>query len=297
MPSERLEVVVLLREVIDPRPPVRLSGNGAAIRAAGLRRIVNPADLSALEVAVGLGGARAAITAVAAGDAGLDDALRLALAMGASRAVRIRDEAVRGGDALAESRVLRRVLEVLGPALFLSGSRLADRGDDPAAALAAASAGLALTSGALSVAVEGERAVVLRKAEKGWRQRVHLRLPCAVLVDAAAVEPRYPGLPEVLGALEATIEEWGIAELGLPPWALGADGAALRPAGLGFPRPDPLRVATPDPVLPAHERVRALFSGGVRPRAGRVHSGSAEESVRRILALLADEGILPGRTP
>lgn len=293
MPPMRLEVVVLVREVRDPRLPVRLAGNGATVRSTGLRHVVNPADLSAIEVAVGLSGAHSTVTAVAVGDEGLDDALRLALAMGASRAIRIWDESIRGGDALAESRVLRRVLEVLRPSLFLTGSRLLDRGDDPAAALAAAGVGMACAGGALSLAIEGEQAEVVRKAEKGWRQRVQFRLPGAVLVDAAAAEPRYPDLPAVLSALGATVEAWGLGELGLPAWELGSDGAALRPAGLAFPRSDPLRVETPDPALPAHERVRALFSGGIRPRAGRIHFGGAQESVRRISDILAEEGLLP----
>jgi electron transfer flavoprotein beta subunit len=61
-----------------------------------------------------------------------------------------------------------------------------------------------------------------------------------------------------------------------------------------LPRPDPLRLAAPDPSLPGHERVRALFSGGIRARAGHMHFGSAEETVSRILELFAEEGLLPG---
>src|SRR6266508_4048158 len=97
-----------------------------------------------------------AVTAVAIGDARLDDALRLALAVGAGRAVRVWDDAMRDGDAAADATVLQRVLEIVRPALFVSGHRLLDRGDDPAAALAAARFGMPCVGAALSCALRGD---------------------------------------------------------------------------------------------------------------------------------------------
>ncbi len=288
------DVLVLLREVRDPRPPVRLEGGGAAIRETGLRRTVNPADLAALEVALRIAGRTGArVTALAIGDARQDDALRLALSMGAGRAVRVWDDALEAGDAVADAAVLARVLEVVHPGLFFTGHRLLDRGDDPAAALAAARRGMPCASAALSCALGAEGVEVLRKAEKGGRERVAAPLPCAVLFDATAAEPRYPALPAVLAALDAELERWGLAELGLPSFAVGFDGAVLRPAGLAAPRSDPLRVPTPDPTLPGHERVRALFSGGIRPRGGKMRFGGCDEVVERLLAIFAEEGLVP----
>lgn len=298
MASELHDIVVLLREVRDPRPPVRLEGGGAAVREIGLRRVVNPADLSALEVAVGLAEASGAtVTAVAVGDERLDDSLRLAVSMGAARGIRVWDDAIPEGDAVAEARVIGRILEVVRPALFFTGYRLLDRGDDPSAALAAAGHGMPCTSGALSCSVGPDRIEVVRKAEKGGRQRISARLPCAVLFDASAAVPRYPELSAVLAGMAATIEHWGIADLGLPARRLGFDGALLRPAGLSFPRPDPLRVPAPDATLPGPERVQALFSGGIRPRGGRMSFGNAAEAVQRILRIFAEEGLVPGESP
>ena len=294
MACELDDIVVLLREVLDPRPPVRL-GSGGAVRETGLRRLVNPADLSAVEVAVTLArecGAR--VTAVAIGDERLDESLRLALAMGAARGVRVWDGALADGDAVADAAVLRRVLEVIRPALFLTGHRLLDRGDDPAAALAAASHGLPCTSAVLSCELAPDGVELVRRAEKGGRQRLGSTLPCAVLVDATAAEPRYPDLAAVLAAMAAPLERWGIAELGLPASRLGFDGAVLLPAGRTSPRSDPLRVPTPDPSLSGPERVRALFSGGIRPRGGRMSFGSAEEAAERLFGILVEEGLVPG---
>ncbi len=294
MGCEVHEVVVLLREVLDPRPPIRLEHTRTEVRETGLRRLVNPADLSALEMAATVGeGCGARVTAIAIGDERLDDTLRLALSAGATRAIRVWDEAMQGGDTVADAAVLGRVLQVLEPTLFFTGYRLVDRGDDPAAALAAANRGMPFVTAALSFRLVEGGAEIVRKAEKGGRQRLLATLPCAVLFDGAAAEPRYPALPAVLAAMEAPLELWGIADLGLPAWEMGFDGGVLCPAGLAFPRSNPLRVPTPDPSAPGHERVRALFSGGIRPRGGRIHFATTDEAVSRILAIFAEEGLLP----
>ena len=50
MAIKNLHILVLLREVSDPRPPARVITRGAGISDRGLRRIPNPADLVALEL-------------------------------------------------------------------------------------------------------------------------------------------------------------------------------------------------------------------------------------------------------
>ena len=293
MATKATEIVVLLREVRDPRPPVRLAEQGVAVRDTGIRRIANPADLAALEVAVGLAESKGAqVTALAVGPERLDDTLRLALSLGAGRALRVWDDGMSGGDAVAEGRVLRRVLEILRPSLFFTGGRLLDRGDAPAAALAASALGMPYTNAALSFFLDSNQAQVVRKAERGGRQRVAMTLPCCILFDAGAAEPRYPDLDAVLLSLDAAVELWGVPELGLPAADLGFAGAVLRPAGVAFPRPAPLRVPTPDASLPGHERVRALLSGGIRAREGRMHFVTPEETVGRLLDIFAEEGLL-----
>lgn len=293
MAAEPLHIAVLVREVRDPRPPVRLAEHGAAVRDTGSRRIANPADLTALEIAVSLSEARAArVTALAVGPERVDEALRLALALGAARALRIWDDGMHGGDAVAEARVLQRFLEIERPALFFTGSSLLDCGDDPSVALAAAATEAPFTNAALSLEVEAHQVRVLRKAARGARQKVTLTLPCAVLFDPTAAEPRYPDLDAVLESLHAQVEVWGLPELGLPAVALGFAGAVLRPAGVEFPRPDPIRVPTPDAGLPGHERVRALLSGGIRAREGRMHFGTPEEATERLLEIFTEEGLL-----
>ncbi|NOY12859.1 MAG: electron transfer flavoprotein subunit beta, partial [Deltaproteobacteria bacterium] len=66
MSNNPIQIVVLLRETCDPRPPVRLTADGYGVCERGLRRIANPADLCALEQALRLAEAQnGTVTAVA----------------------------------------------------------------------------------------------------------------------------------------------------------------------------------------------------------------------------------------
>ncbi|GAB4263949.1 MAG: hypothetical protein Kow0092_15240 [Deferrisomatales bacterium] len=296
MAAKPFRMLVLLREVIDPRPPAQVSEEGAMIRDRGLRRVANPADLAALEEALLLAESRPAeVTALAVGPPRLDDLLRLALSMGAHGAVRVWDaaHALEGADAAAEATVLRRCLEICRPDAFFTGSRLLDRGDDPAPALACARGGMPHVNAAVGVRLADGVLRVTRKADRGARQELELPVPGGVFFEAGFREPRYPAFEALLGALEAEIQVWGLAELGLPATAVGEAAARLPPVGYGFPRPSPVRVPTPDARLPAHERIAALLSGGIQPREGRIHFGSAAEAVEGLLGIFSREGLLP----
>lgn len=295
MSDKKLHILVLLRETCDPRPPARAMAQGAAIRDRGLRRLVNPADLGALEQALHLADVLPAeVTALAVGPERLEDTLRLAHSMGAGRAIRVWDGSLRGADAVAEARILARVVEILRPDLLFSGSRLLDQGNDPAPSLAVARLGIPYLGEAVAFTLHQQEIEVLRKGDRGARLRVTASLPAAVFFEEGLTEPRYPDQEAVFNALEAKIETWGQPELGLPFWELGAAGALLTEGEYATPRPNPLRVVTPDAALPAYDRILALLSGGIRPREGRMHFGSAEETAEALFRRFQAEGLLSG---
>ncbi|HLO24599.1 MAG TPA: electron transfer flavoprotein subunit beta, partial [Geobacteraceae bacterium] len=278
MPYKNLDILVLLRESSDPRPPARVITRGAAISDRGLRRVPNPTDLAALEEALVLKdrvGAR--VTVLAIGPDRLDDTLRLACSMGSDRLIRFWDHGLDGSDAVADARVLARILAILSPSFVFTGSRLMDRGDDPVPALAAAASGLPCITAAVSLTLKKDGAEALRKGDRGSRQQVASPLPCMVLFEEGQ-SPRYPSVEAITRSLTATVETWEMANLGLPFWEAGATGAYLSTAEYGVPRPDPVRVVTPDPQLPAFERILSLLSGGIKAREGKTHVLSPDET-------------------
>ncbi|HEX9079558.1 MAG TPA: electron transfer flavoprotein subunit beta, partial [Desulfuromonadaceae bacterium] len=222
MPNDNLHILVLIRETSDPRPPARVITRGAAISERGLRRIPNPLDLAALEEAFRLKeqtGAR--VTVLTIGPARLDDTVRLAHAMGADRGIRLWDHNLEGGDAVADARVLGRCVELLAPTLVFSGNRLLDRGDDPVPPLAAAMRAMPCLSAAVSLTLTRDGVEVLRTSDRGGRQVVTAPFPCTILFGEGGT-PRYPSIDAVAEALDATVETWDMARLGLPFREAGA---------------------------------------------------------------------------
>ncbi len=297
MPNTKLTILVLLRETKDPRPPARVTTRGAAISERGLRRMPNPADLAALEEALCLKDMRGAqVTVLALGRERLDDTLRLAYSMGADRAIRFWDHGLEGGDDVADARVLARIVSILAPSLLFTGNRLVDRGDDPVPALAAAATAMPCISAAVLLVPGSATVEVQRKSDRGARQAISAALPCAILFEEVRT-PRYPSIDDITASLTADIEKWDLSHLGLPFWEIGAAGACLAAAEFGVPRPDPTRVVTPDPSLPAFERILSLLSGGIKARSGKLNNLSADETATALLRIFREEGIAAEVTP
>ncbi|MGB9082354.1 MAG: electron transfer flavoprotein subunit beta [Desulfuromonadaceae bacterium] len=292
MPDNKLDILVLLRESNDPRPPARVTVRGAAISDRGLRRIPNPADLAALEEALCLKDTLGAkVTVLAIGPERLDDTLRLAFSMGADRAIRFWEHGLEGGDSVADARVLARIVSILSPSLVFTGNRLTDRGDDPVPALAAAASAMPCITAVVSFVPRNDRMEVQRASDRGARQIVTAQLPCSILFEEVRT-PRYPSVDALTRALSASIEKWELSNLGLPFWEIGAVGAYLAAADYGVPRPDPTRVVTPDPSLPAFERILSLLSGGIKARAGKQNHLSADDTASALVRIFREEGLI-----
>jgi electron transfer flavoprotein beta subunit len=295
--TEQKTIAVLLRLANDPRPPARIATEGARIRSRGIRQIPNPADLTALEEALALAAPlKATVVVFGYGDWRMDDLLRLGLSLGATRAVRLGGEGMEWGDATANARLLERTLQILDPVLFVTGDRMVDRGDAPAVAMATAWRSIPTVNRVLTSTLKTDGLEVLRKADRGGRQRVRTPLPCALLVAGEAREVSYPPLESVMASLETKIEFWGLPELGLSEHAIGKAGSYLEAGRFVTPRPDPIRVVTPDATLPAFERIISLLSGGIAAREGKMHLGSADDAVTGLMRVFASAGLLPEAT-
>ena len=292
MHENKLDILVLLRESSDPRPPAGVTTRGAGISERGLRRVPNPADLAALEEALNLKDMlKARVTVLAVGPDRLDDTLRLGFSMGADRGIRFWDHGMEGGDAVADARVLARITTILAPDLVFTGNRMMDRGDEPVPALAAAATGMPCISAVVKVIPKKERIEAERKSDRGARQTVTAPLPCTILFEEVRT-PRYPAVEKVTQSLNMPIETWALSNLGLPFREIGASGARLAAAGFGTPRPDPVRVVTPDPRLPAFERILSLLSGGIKAREGKLHQLSVDDTAAGLIQLFQEEGLL-----
>jgi electron transfer flavoprotein beta subunit len=211
--------------------------------------------------------------------------------MGADRAIRFWDHGLDGGDDMADAKVLARIVSIIAPTFFFTGNRLVDRGDDPVPALAAAATVMPCISAAVALVPGNKSVQVQRKSDRGARQIVGATLPCAVLFEEVRT-PRYPSIDAITASLSTNIEKWDLSHIGLPFWEIGAAGAYLTAADFCVPRPDPVRVVTPDPSLPAFERILSLLSGGIKARSGKLNQLSTDDTTTALMHIFREEGLL-----
>jgi electron transfer flavoprotein beta subunit len=229
-----MKIAVCVKEVPESTAPRRIDP-GTMRLDRGVEATLNPWDLSAVEEALRLAeGDGGEVVCVSMGPERATASLRKALAMGASRAVLVADEAAAGSDAVATSRVLAKALEREDADLVLFGQQGADSDGAVLWAAVADRLRLPLISQAASLSVEGGTARVKRQTEHGY-DVIEAPLPCVVAVSDAINEPRYPSLKGIMGAKSKPQDVLSLADVGLDAQAAGDAGSGTTVLALGEP--------------------------------------------------------------
>ena len=196
---------------------------------------LNRFDANAVEEALRLkGDGDGEVVVVSMGPEKAADSLRKALAMGADRAVLVRDDAAAGADLVATSRVLAGALAREEADLVLFGQQASDA--DGAVLWAAVAERLRrpVVSQAAEVAVADGRVRVKRQTEFGY-DVIEAPLPAVVAVSDAINEPRYPSLKGIMGAKKKPFETLTVSDTGVDASDAGEAGSRTEVLALGAP--------------------------------------------------------------
>ncbi len=212
-----MKIVVCVKQVPDSAAKVVVENGTVTWGDAPL--VINPWDEYAVETALlqkeALGGE---VTAITLGGEGAKEALKHALAMGASDAILISDPTMSESDSQSVARVLAAAIQKLGDVKVAFFGRQAIDGDmGVTAAQTARALGwpmLSLVSVINSLDPAAGTIRVGRATEEG-RQVVEAKLPAVVSVGKDIAEPRYPSFMGIRKASRAEIPTWSLAELGI----------------------------------------------------------------------------------
>lgn len=257
-----MDIIVCLKQVPDTETKIKIRGDSKGIETDGIKWIISPYDEFAVEEGLRVkekhGGT---VTLVSLGPQRVVDALRTGLAMGADKAIHLKDESLEGGDSLSTARALAKAIQGVPHDLILTGRQAID---DDAAQLAPVLAellGIAQATFVAKLEIDPAKktAVAQRVIEGGAREVLELSLPAVVSVTKGINEPRYASLPGIMKAKQKPIQEATAASLGLPAGEVGAAGAKLKVVGMSYP---PERTAGKkiegEPEAQAKELVRLL---------------------------------------
>jgi electron transfer flavoprotein beta subunit len=223
-----LHTIVCLKVV--PRPEeVKVDPVKHTIDRAGVRSVINPPDMNALELALSLKDRHAGtVTLLSMGPPFVEPYLRLALMMGADRAVLLSDMAFAGSDTLATTYILAKAIEKIGACdLVLCGEESSD------GATAQVPAGIAewLDASQITFALDleffpFEEAVQGRRELRGGYEIVRSILPCVVSVRGGINEPRFLNYARRQWSLkEAPVEVWNAKQIQADPALIGYPGS------------------------------------------------------------------------
>jgi electron transfer flavoprotein beta subunit len=232
-----MNVIVCVKQIPDPALPGALDASSNTLVRDG-KLILDESDSYGVEMALQLvdaaGGGEVSLVSMA--PSGEVSGLRTALAMGASRAVLVSDDALAGADALTTAKVLAAAVKRLGDAdLVIAGTESSDGYTGTVPEQMAEVLGVPSVTFAKSVAVEGGSVKVNRQTEAGYDEVV-CPTPCVVSVTAGVVEPRYPSFKGIMAAKSKPVDVVTAADLGVAPvsWEqriVSVEAAPAREAG------------------------------------------------------------------
>lgn len=241
---------------------------------------VSDADRAALEIGLRLAEARHdTVDVIALGPVAADEALRQALAAGATTARRIDASTSLRSEAIAEALATAIRSASDGPAIVVCGDYSMDRGSGAVPAFLADALDARQALGLIAVDTRSDPLVVVRRLDGGRRERLEVEAPAVISVEGSVARLRRASLTAELAAAEAIIETLA-----------GPIGPIDEPAATGPYRPR-ARVLPAPSGTSAFDRIRMLTGGdGGESGHGETVVLEPAAAAARILDALTDWG-------
>ncbi len=293
-----MRILVCVKWVLDTDGTIPVDAEANAIVQTGLPWMVSPHDRLALEEAARMkeAGICGHVTALCLGPAPAAEALRVALAAGADRAIHICDPGLQSADSCAAGIVLAKAIMALGLEyhLIFCGARAADTNAGMAGPAIASQLHLPFVTEVDKIELSGrDRALARKKLEAGDKAIVEVPLPALLTIETGINRPRYLKLRAKLLAARHPIETYDLKDLGL-----ASDDPVLAPRtsiiAVGPPRPRGKKLFTPDSSLSAAERMRQLMSGGATQKSSSgLLEGDPQTLATKCVQFLKEKNLLP----
>ncbi|UCG25137.1 MAG: electron transfer flavoprotein subunit beta/FixA family protein [Chloroflexota bacterium] len=228
--------IVTCVKVTPKAEEIRVDPETKLLERAGARSEINPPDMNAVELALGLKdrhGGR--VNLLSMGPPLFEPHLRDVLAMGADHVYLMSDQAFAGADTLATTYTLARAIEKLGGAdMVICGEESSDGATGQVPPGLAEWLGAGLISGVNSVTLDLQQRVAHGRREiSGGYEMLEVDLPCVLSVKTAANEPRFMDYRiKSWAQLKEQVTIWTSADLEADPNLIGLTGSPTRVSGL-----------------------------------------------------------------
>ncbi|OAH56181.1 MULTISPECIES: electron transfer flavoprotein subunit beta/FixA family protein [Bacillaceae] len=209
-----MNIYVLMKRTFDTEE--KISINGGQIEEDGAEFIINPYDEYAVEEAIQIRDAHEGeVTVVSVGSEEAGKQLRMALAMGADKAVLINTEDdLKEGDQFTTAKILVEYFKDKEVDLILAGNVAIDGGSGQVGPRIADMLGIPYVTTITNIDIDGPNVFVTRDVE-GDSEMIKTSLPLLVTCQQGLNDPRYPSLPGIMKAKKKPLEELELDDLDL----------------------------------------------------------------------------------
>ncbi|MBK7664763.1 MAG: electron transfer flavoprotein subunit beta/FixA family protein [Sterolibacteriaceae bacterium] len=209
-----MKVLVPVKRVIDYNVKPRVKADGSGVDLANVKMSMNPFDEIAVEEAIRLkeAGLATEIIAVSCGVTACQETLRIALALGADRAILVESDAEL--QPLAVAKILKALCDRESPQIVICGKQAIDDDANQTGQMLAALLGWGQATFASKVVIADGKATVTREIDGGL-ESLKVALPAVISTDLRLNEPRYATLPNIMKAKKKPLETVKPADLGV----------------------------------------------------------------------------------
>lgn len=262
-----MEIVVCIKRVPDTaESEVKIDSTGKDIVKEGLAFNINEADNYALEEALlikeEMGGT---VTLVTMGSPEAEETIKMGLAKGADKAVRLDDPAFAESDGQATARVLASAIKNMEYDLVLTGCIATDNWYSQVGPALAEMLGIPHASMVTKEEIKDKKVHAFRELEGGLLEKLEIELPAVLSIQTGINEPRYASIMGIAKASKKEIELKGINDLGLKEDQVGTKGSKTSIEKL---------------ELPVQEKMAELISG------------SPDDAAEKLSGILKERGLV-----
>lgn len=200
-----MKVAVCVNHVPDTETKVKVGPDNLTIDRTGVNYMLSPYDEFGVEEGLRIRDKfKGEVVILSLGSESHKETLRKALAMGADKAILLKDEQPRDSYGIASG--LAAELRQLAPDVILFGKQSIDYDNAQVGTLVAEMLGLPSVSVIVKLEIQDGKAVCEREIE-GGQEIVETKLPAVFMAQKGLNEPRYPSLKGIMAAKSKPIEE------------------------------------------------------------------------------------------
>ncbi|MDQ7778780.1 MAG: electron transfer flavoprotein subunit beta/FixA family protein [Planctomycetota bacterium] len=206
-----MRVCVCIKRVPDTAANIRIGSDGKTIDPGGVEFVMSPYDEIAIEQALRLkeSAGQGEVVVVSLGPSEAAATLRSGLAMGADRAVLLKDP-MKYRDPYGVASTLAEELKKMSFDMLLFGKQAVDDDCCQVGSIVAALLGLPFVGIVTKMEVKAGTATVHRQVE-GGHEVVEVKLPAAFSCQKGLAEPRLPSLKGIMASKKKPLEERSVA--------------------------------------------------------------------------------------